>query len=542
MVELILAISISTFLSIYAQSKIVQEMEESLAEGSAQYLLSVANAAQSNTLVNFAAYAAGTAVPGVAVPLQPTVPELIALGRLNAGFPTGAGVLPTRQDVRIDIQPTACPGASCNLQVLVCTTTPVTLGGATTRFDLASTMTTAQKGSGGQALHGLGATIRGPLVNAANPLGNVEGIVCSTSNVDTALFQRFVTIGDTRNPNLGGDLTVAGTTTLNGPAIMNGATTLNSTLTVNSTVTTNSLNVGPCINIPGGAQGNAGFGCANATDKPAAMAGVRSRDVIASGTVFTSDAPAGFTGSNGNYAAMRVAGGVAEIATSGRAAANRLTPTGIYTVGAACAVADDGSIARADNGAGGSAGLIFCDAGQWKPLKVAAVAGAACAVDGSQATLANGGTLICVGGKYRPIAFGVPNGACANQGETAYDSTAGSFDTLVCRRNPADTTANFRWARLRDVTTNWIFVTAYEVGDGDSIPKPTCAAAAGAPAALPLVQMIPKVVSTVDGGMAIFAIDSGPANWTARLRNGGNTVLTGNPKAVAVAQTFCYYL
>jgi hypothetical protein len=114
----------------------------------------------------------------------------IPLTDLNPGFPLGA--LPTGQSVKINITPSGCPGVGCQITALVCTATPVTLGGDDTRFDLAAAMVEAQNGSGGQSLHGAGATIRGPILNVPNPFGNVEGIVCSASTLDSAPFLRFI--------------------------------------------------------------------------------------------------------------------------------------------------------------------------------------------------------------------------------------------------------------------------------------------------------------------------------------------------------------
>lgn len=525
LVELLVTLSIMAVLNMYAQTYLARQSEEILAQGSAKYIAAVSNAAQAHVVRNFDSYSNSTPVAGVAVLLQPTVAELVALNRLDASFPSGPNALPTRQTLQINITQTSCPGVDCVLSVLACTTTPVTMGGPNVRFDLASTMTSAQEGSGGQSLPGQGAVIRGPLMSSPNPMGNVEGIVCGTSKVDTAFFQQFVRVGDTRDPSLAGPLTVAG------------ATKLNSSLDVAGTVTAaTALNVGPCINM-NGASGKAGFGCQNGSNLPAGYTGgVRSVDVVANKNILASDNPAAFNGNNTNFAMVTAnnGSGVAEVRTSGRSAGDRLTPTGTYAIGNACPASDEGSIARRLGGTG----LVTCQGGVWTGLILQDAVGAACAQDGVMSKAANGVSLLCVGGVFQGMDTIVRQGAagapCPVAGATAID-TANGNETLICRQNLSG--GAFRYMRLRDVTTQLAFVTAIEVVDGQVVNKPNCQAS-GAQPATPIIQMIPKVFNSVDGGYAVFAVDNG-ANWTTKLRTGSGIAMPGTP--IAVAQMFCYF-
>lgn len=530
LVELLIAVSISALLSIYLSAKNRQEAEESLAEGSATYISQVASAAQQHVLLNWSNYANNTPVPGVAILLQPTIAELVTLGRLNGGFPSAAGSLPTRQSLAIRITRNSCPGASCQVQVLACTTTPVRLGGTTTRFDLASTMMSKQGGSGGQSLQNAGAVIRGPALNVPNPMGNVEGIVCGSGSVDTALFERFLTLNETRNPNFQGPVSIAGATNINNSLAVTGPTTLS-----------DDTAVGGCARIVA-ATGRAGFGCANPNNVPAGWTGgVRAPDVVVNGRILASNIPGSFTGNNGQYAFMGVQGGVAEVRTSGRAAADRIQPTGSYAVGDACPAAEEGAIAKATTG-----GLVTCHASVWRPLNMYASAGGACSPDGSMADNGTGAKLLCINGTYIPMTslrpLATPGSACPSNGASAYDE-ATNTELLICRKNPAG--GGRRWFRLRDLTSSLQFVQAYEVSDisyGAAIgrvPKPTCSPAGGMTAA-PLIQLIPKAVSTGDGGIALYAVDIG-ASWNIYLRNGSNAVLTGNPNPRALANVFCYF-
>jgi prepilin-type N-terminal cleavage/methylation domain-containing protein len=531
MIELILALTISAFLAIYANAKIAQESKTSIAQGAGTYLSVITSAVQVHLTANWNLYSAGSAIPGVALPLNPTIAELQALGRLRPGFPL---VMPTRQTARIDILRQNCPGANCSLTATVCTNTPVAFDSTTVNWDMANTMFEAQQGSGGQSRINDGANIRGPALNVPNPLGNVEGIVCGSTMLDTTLYNKFVLINDTRDPNLFGPLTVAGLTTLNGGANINGPTTVNNTLSVSGQAT-----FGPCITLEGGANGRAGFGCQSADNVPSGYTGgVTSTDVVAQGNILASNAPSGFTGANGNYALITAnnGAGAAEIRTSGRAAADRLTPLGSYTAGASCAAADNGSIAQSTGGSG----LVLCSAGVWRLLSVQASANASCAVAGSMAVDPTGQSLICIGGKWVGMSqlyqTGVIDQACPTIGVFALDPN-NNYEQLFCSQNLAG--GSSRWMRLRDLTTHFVLVNSTEVTPDMVLAKPACNADSGQ-IAQQVIQLIPKVVSTSDGGIAVYAVDNG-ATWTVKMQNGKGTNLTGVPSAAAIAQIYCYF-
>lgn len=380
MVELIFVIAVSAFLAIYANQIRIGDEEESIARGGGMYLKTVAQGVERHILLNFPDLAAGNPVAGTANPLQPTIPELIALTRLNTGFPIG---MPTRQIARVDITRTGCPGATCQITSTVCTTTPVRYAASgPVRFDLAYAMVDEQKGSGGQSRQGDGANIRGPSLNVPNPMGNVEGIVCGSSYADVGIYDMFVKMRDTRDPDLQGNLSVAGD--------------------VNAK---QKLNVGTCINMDGtpAGQGRAGFACADRNDLPGGYTGgVRSVDVVGNKNILASSSPGSFTGNNTNYALLTTDNGlgVAEIRTSGRSAGDRLTPLGSYAPGTACTLADEGSIAKNST----ATGLVNCEAGVWVALRKSGVVGQPCSPDGAMGTSPGGLALYCQSGIWTLMA------------------------------------------------------------------------------------------------------------------------------------------
>ncbi len=532
LVELIVVVSIGAMLAAILAAQIAAASEESIAQGGGSYIAQVAAAAEQHALTNFEALSKGEDVPTTADDLRPTIAELVAERLLNAGFPSGPGTMPTRQAVRIDVLKQNCPGANCMLQTLVCTTTPITLGGAYVKFNLAQVMVDQMHGIGGQALQTSGATIRGPVLNTPNPMGNVPGIVCGSSTVNQSLFQQFVRVRDTRDPQLQGNLTVEGAVTLNGP------TTVNNNLSVEGDVDANSVNVNNCVRLQ--PNGRGGFNCLNPDDVPAGMAGgVRAVDVVANANVVTTDLGGGFNGNNGNYAIMSSgAGGEAAVVTSGRMAGNRLIPTGSYLPGTACT--DPGAVAL--SAASGNGSWVLCTSGVWTPMSTVATAGGACSVEGQGASDPAGRTLYCFKGLWTRMSDFLPaatdGGACSvAPGTLGYDGTPGAKNAFLCRLNPATNAS--RWNRLQDITTNMVFVTSVEVQHGSVVGKPACLNGAGpAPSAVP--QLIPKAESSGDGGFTRFVVDNG-GSWTVQLLNGSGTPLTGTAGATAVLTIFCYY-
>lgn len=482
LIELLITLSVIAILGVISSSQIVKASEETLAEGSGEYLRRVSAAAEKHTLLYYQEYVNGSAIPGVVNPLKPTVAELVALGTLNAGFPSGPNSMPTRQSLEINISKKGtCPGTDCVLTALVCTTTPVNLGGTATRFDLAQTMVDRQGGTGGQSVVNNGAVIHGPAMTASNPIaGNPEGIVCGSSLINTALFDRFVRVKDTRDPDLQGALTVAGATTLNG------ATKINNNATITGALTAASASI-------------------------------------------TGDLKAGTANVTGALTA-------ASASITGKAAAAYFTPTGVYAVGSACT--DDGSIGKLS----GATGLVVCQGGTWRTLTSTVAPDSVCNPEGSMATSSTGVSLLCVNGKYRAmntiIRYGAVGTACTDAGSTAIN-TENKNEMVICRANLAG--GSLRYMSLKDVTQHLSFVRAEEVTDwtisGQTVAKPVCSPSPGQ-TAFEIIQLIPKTVSTKDGGIAIYATDEGTA-WKIWLRNGSDTVLgTG---ATAVAQISCYF-
>jgi hypothetical protein len=529
--------------SVVALRTLTLDLErQSIANGQIQgdVLTSIANAAHTYVSEQYTALQAGapavrngTTVPagaGVGQTRAPTIAQLNAMGYLTNFSATGV-VNTGAYQIRIRAVPTGCVGAACDFEGLVYLDVPVTAtGGALAQAQIGGIITRIG-GNGGYSPAEVPANIVGFGWSTPNPVtGTPGGVVAARFGFGSSGLGQFVRISDSRDPSLQGPLTVAG------------PTTVNNNLTVGGTAAvTGDTSVGTCARILA-TTGRAGFGCADPNDLPAGYTGgVRTPDLVANGRILASDNPSAFTGANGNYVIAGVQGGVAEVRTSGRAAADRLTPLGQYAAGAACAAADEGSIARRSAGTG----LVVCQASVWTALQTRANVGDACSPNGSSATSGTGVSLLCVNGQYvgmdTIIRSGTPGQACTAPGTTAID-TSNNNETLICRANLAG--GAVRYMRLRDMTSHLAFVSALEVTDftvsaSGQVNKPSCNAGATQPAT-PIIQLIPKTFSSPNGGVALYAVDAG-TRWRVFLRDGSGAVLTGSPNASAIAQIFCYF-
>lgn len=457
----------------------------------------------------------------------PTIANLIAMGYLPAGTSSTAQLNGGTYRVRLEKVPAACVGVACDITGVVYIDQPIRQPGTTS-------IAGVQIGSlidavGGDVVVSLNTNpstmvgING--VTATNPVaGTPDGVVGARVGFGASGFGRFLVLNDPRNPNFQGNVSIAQNLSVGGSSTFTGDVSVNN-----------------CVRLQ--ADGKGGFNCLDPNDLPAGFAGgVRAIDVVTSGTVLASDAPASFAGNNTNYALLSkgAAGVEAMVKTSGKVAGDRLIPTGAYAPGSACA--DAGALARSTASATGGV-LVVCSGTFWTPLSTITTAGGACPVNGQGAVDPQGKQLYCFNGIWNYMTDFLPpatvGGACAVPGAIGYTivSVGGGSSALVCRANPSGGAA--RWFRIQDITTNLVFVTAYEVTHGSVVAKPACAFAPGQ-SVTPIAQLIPKVESSSDSGFSRFVIDNG-GSWTVQLTNGAGAALSASPAASAVMQVLCYY-
>lgn len=420
--------------------------------------------------------ATGTPTPitGVATPLQPTLAELSALGHLSKLIDPKVARAGNIQ-VRYSVTPAGCTPLDCGIQYLSYIDGPVLEGSsnrvATATLDSA-TLAAGARAGGSEAF--APTRLRGlkGQWDAPNPVaGNPVGIFAMLSSSSDSGTDRYVRMQDVRDPDLKGNLTVAKDLAISQNAAVTGT-----------------LNVQQATTL------------------------------------------AGLTTVNNNAAITGKLDVGGNVVATGSVQGDRLIPKGSYVRGSACP--EDGAMAKS----AGAMGSVVCWGGSWRALMTFASAGDACPVNGSDATDASDAKLICINGVYRPVSnFLVQATAgtvCATSGQPAWDFTGATPTQLFCKANRSS--GILKWFRVQDITTNLVFVDAYEVANGGTINKPNCGAAGGQVVA-PILQLIPKTETSTDVGFTRYAVDNG-ATWSVVLTDSSGTGL-----GVAIGQVYCYY-
>lgn len=179
----------------------------------------------------------GTAIPGVVDTMHPTLPELTQWaglpGTFNNGLIGGAQVIN-----EVAVSPAGCAPADCNIVSITRLAEPVVTIFGKPDYRKLMAAATAVGGNGGDAgfsdaknpnviFLGNGSTIANP-----DPAKRA-GILVAINGYGSSAWGSFVRINDTRDPDLRGNLTVAGdvsgnkvtsnTFVNNGDLVMNGA-------------------------------------------------------------------------------------------------------------------------------------------------------------------------------------------------------------------------------------------------------------------------------------------------------------------------------
>jgi hypothetical protein len=467
--------------------------------------------------------------------MAPSIEDLVAMGKLAAGTRPIAQLNGGRYRIQLAKVPTGCVATACNVTGVVYVDQPIRRPGST---DTSGVHIGAIIGAvGGDAMFtppGNGNTLVGINgVTFPNPLGNVEGVVGALVGFGSSAFGRFLIVNDPRDPFFQGNLTLRQNLSIGGASTFTGPVTVNNTID-----SAGAISVNNCIKLQ--PDGRGGFSCLDPNDVPAGWGGgVRARDVVSSGSMLNTDAPAGWSlASGGKWTAITQDASEAVLQTTGRVAGNRLIPTGSYAPGSTCS--EPGAVGRSSTGPTG----VMCSSSIWTPLATVASAGSNCPVDGRGAVDSNGLQLYCFKGTWN-LMFdflppATPGGPCNTEGALGYviPVIGAGAQANVCRANP--TGGGLRWFRIQDVTTHLTFVTAYEVQHGAVVTKPSCAAATGQTStAIPM--LLPKVESSSDGGFARFTIDQGNS-WVVQLTNGLGGALSASPAASAILQIYCNVL
>lgn len=220
--ELALAVALTTMILVWAASRIVHEVDDAAARATGVWLLELKRGMDNMLRQHFADLAEGVApvdqagLPLYADPLAPRLAELKAQGHLPSGFPE-SGAIGGGAAIRI-LRDARCPEAGCRLDALVHQAEPLLAGGAAPDLMRIAAAVGAAGGYGGAAT---ATRVRGANFDFPNPPAPgmaplAAGTLAAWAALGTAEYDLFVRMRDTRDPDLRGPLSVAGSVSTGG--------------------------------------------------------------------------------------------------------------------------------------------------------------------------------------------------------------------------------------------------------------------------------------------------------------------------------------
>lgn len=491
---------------------------------------------------------------------QPTTAQLAAMTYLPPGWAASESTLASAPYVMTFRRvPAGCVAAACGIEGYVAIAGAIrdTAGGGLMDGVTLGAILAKIGADAGVSLPTAASQITGfnETWSAPNPIGSTAGVVAVRVGTASAGFSEFVRVGDPRDPNLAGNLTVAkalsigGNTGIAGALSVTGATTLKGDATLaNATLNVTRADGTSCVQVqPGGTISINCDGVLNA--RTASIAA----DLTAGGSIAAASVTA--TG---------------DVTAAGSIAGNRIRPTGSYMPGSACSATNE----VAGNASG--TGLVLCAAGAWRAIVTQASAGEGCAPEGAVAQ-ADGAGLLCRGGSYVPLAAflrrATLGAACSELAATAVDLASGA--TVICLRGTwravvpqansgsictesgaialdagtgtavlcrATQSGTAMWYRLLDLTSSLQWIASVEAIDGQVLVKPSCGSSAGYTGTAALI-LTPMAEGSSDASFSRYAVDNG-TSWTVFLRDSAGAVLQGTSvsgSATVIAQSYCYY-
>jgi hypothetical protein len=456
---------------------------------------------------------------------QPEIAQLVAMGYLPAGWTATVSSL-NDAPYRISFKrvPAGCVGAACNIEGHVVLAGPIrggptdidgaVIGPILARIGADSGVSLATDPT---RILGFGNTW-----SLVNPVpGQPAGVVAVRVGTATSGYGQFVRIADTRDPNLRGDLTVAGNTLF-------GDGSTHSEFRSSVQIDAQAL-----------ALRNAG-GIDCVWLRPDGVVDIRCDGALSATSGVFKD---------GSGHATTIAG--AGLATGGSVAADGGLSTATMTVFGAddpaaivvkagdLLVRDPAGTALLRIAANGnvSAGNDIVAAGDVQARRLtlsgAVDEGAACSA-GQVAMMANGGLATCQGAAFRATSRYASLGtACAAAGMQAVDAL--TSDALVCRGG--------WYASQSGLTSSRVYMAGFAVRHGDYIASATalpngCPATAGPVSPQATIFLLPQTDAGTPGNPVLNRNAQWTGQgWTISLTDGTGAATTSN----VVAEVYCLY-
>ncbi len=455
---------------------------------------------------------------------QPTIAQLADMGYLPGGWTTTVSTLNNAPyTIAFKRTPSGCVVAACNIEGHVVLEGPIRGGETGSDGAVIGPILTRIGADSGVSLTMSPTRITGfgNTWTLDNPVaGQPSGVVAIRVGTASSAFGQFVRIGDFRDPDLGGNLTVAGNTLFG-----NGSTRseFKSTLQVD----------GKPIEMRDGA------GNACVTLHPDGVVEILCKGALDAGTGTFKDI-AGHVSTVGPTGI--VTGG--SVRAEGGFLTNTITAFGSddpntivvkagdllvrNAAGTALQVAANGDV---------SAGNDLVANGNLRARQITLTSsvdeGDACS--GAQvAMMAGGGLATCQASRFRATSrYASLGGACPAPGQLATDST--SADSLVCRGG--------YYASVAGLLSSRVYMSGFSVKHGDFISAAValpngCPATAGPVPAEATIYLLPQSDVDTPGNPAL----NRNAQWTG---SGWSITMTDGAgvatQSLAVAEVFCLY-
>ncbi len=456
---------------------------------------------------------------------SPSVAQLATMGYLPAGWTATTSTLNNAPYV-IAFQrvPAGCVAAACNIEGHVVLQGPIRSGPTDSDGAVIGPILARIGADSGVSLpmdpthiQGFGNTW-----TLDNPVpGQPAGVVAVRIGTVSSSFGQFVRIGDTRDPNLQGNLTVAGSTLFGGSGSLS---EFRSALQVDGQpVELRDAGGNPCVSLrPDGVVDILCNGSLSATTGVFRDAAGHATTVAATGLVTGGSVAADGGLSTSAITAFGAADPNALVVRTGDLFVRNPAGTALLRVAA------NGDVSAGND-------LVATGAVQAQRLTLIASVneGDACN-PGQVAMMATGGLATCQGATFRATARYARLGAsCATTGLQAVDATTG--DSLVCR-------GGF-YASQSGLTSSRVYMAGFAVHHGDFIAAATalpngCPATASPIPPQAAIFLLPQTDAETAGNPVLNrnAAWTGQG-WTISLTDGVGAATSSN----VVAEVYCLY-
>jgi hypothetical protein len=456
---------------------------------------------------------------------SPSIAQLVAMGYLPPGWTAASSTLNNAPyAIAFHRLPAGCVAAACNIEGHVVLEGPIRSGPTDSDGAVIGPILARIGADSGVSLPMDPAHIQG-FGNTwilDNPVpGRPAGVVAIRIGTASSGFGQFIRIGDTRDPNLQGNLTVAGNTLFGGSGSLS---EFRSALQVDGQpVELRDAGGNPCVSLrPDGVVDILCNGSLSATTGVFRDAGGHATTVAATGLV-----TGGSVAADGGLStsAMTAFGAVdphAVVVRTGDLFVRNPAGTALLRVAA------NGDVSAGND-------LVATGAVQAQRLTLSASVneGDACS-PGQVAMMATGGLATCQGATFRATARYARLGAsCATAGLQAVDTA--TSDTLACRGG--------YYASQSGLTSSRVYMAGFAVHHGDFIAAATalpngCPATASPIPPQATIFLLPQTDAETAGNSVLNrnATWTGQG-WTISLTDGTGAATSSN----VVAEVYCLY-